>query len=157
MSQSAGVLMFRINKGMIEFFLVHPGGPFWKNKDWGSWSIPKGEFGKEEEPLAAAIREFAEETGLQLQGDFISLSPVKQRSGKWIYAYGLQGDLDPVALRSNTFSLEWPPRSGKYIDVPEVDRGEWFDYQTAKEKLIPGQVAILDELYTLTKQLTERD
>jgi predicted NUDIX family NTP pyrophosphohydrolase len=157
MSQSAGVLMFRVKQSVIEFFLVHPGGPFWKNKDRGAWSIPKGEFGHDEEPLAAAIREFGEETGMQLQGNFITLSPVKQRSGKWIHAYGLEGDLDPSALRSNTFSLEWPPRSGKYLDVPEVDRGEWFDYETAKEKLIPGQVAILDELYTLTKQLTERD
>lgn len=133
--------------------LVHPGGPFWKNKDIGAWSIPKGEFKDDEDPLVAARREFQEETGLEITGNFIELTPVKQKSGKWIYAWGLYHDLDVSAIKSNTFPLQWPPKSGKFINVPEIDQAEWFDLDTAKKKLIPGQVALLDELYTLTKQL----
>jgi predicted NUDIX family NTP pyrophosphohydrolase len=155
MRRSAGLLLFRVAKDGPLFFLVHPGGPFWKNKDEGAWSIPKGEFDDNEEPLAAAIREFEEETGFAVTGNFLELKPVKQKSGKWIYAYGLRAEINEKELRSNMFLLEWPPRSGKKIEVPEVDRGEWFDYVTAKKKLIPGQVAILDELYTITKQLTD--
>ena len=153
MKKSAGLLLFRIRDDKPEFFLVHPGGPFWKNKDDGAWSVPKGEFSDNEEPQVAAKREFQEETGVQVSGKFIELVPVKQRSGKMIYCWGLQYDLDPSIIKSNLFQLEWPPKSGRYLDVPEVDRADWFNYETAKKKLIPGQVALLDELYTLTKQL----
>lgn len=151
MQKSAGILMFRKQGNEVEFFIVHPGGPFWKNKDEGAWSIPKGEFAEGEEPLIAARREFREETGFDVDGDFHALSPVKQKSGKWIFAWGVEGNLDQSRIHSNTFPLQWPPKSGKYIDVPEVDRGGWFNYEVAKKKLIPGQVALLDELYTLTK------
>ena len=150
MRKSAGLLLFRKRDGITEFFLVHPGGPFWKNKDDGAWSIPKGELGEGEEGLVAAKREFKEETGYYVDGDFIELKPSKQKSGKVIYCWALHADIDASKIESNTFPLEWPPRSGKYIDVPEVDKAAWFDYDTAKKKLIPGQVALLDELYTLT-------
>lgn len=155
MRKSAGLLVYRRIRNEVEFFLVHPGGPFWKNKDTGAWSIPKGEFLDEEDGLVAAKREFEEETGKSIEGKFYQLTPVKQKSGKWIFAWAVEGDVDETTLVSNSFPLEWPPRSGKYINVPEVDRGGWFDYDTAKNKLIQGQVAILDELYTLTKQLTK--
>ncbi len=151
--RSAGILLYRIQNKTPEFFLVHPGGPFWKNKDEGAWSIPKGEFEESEDPLTAAQREFEEETGTRVHGKFIELKPVRQKSGKWVHAWALQGDIDPSALRSITFPLEWPPKSKQFIQVPEVDKGGWFDYETATKKLIPGQKAILDELYTLTKQL----
>jgi len=146
MLKSAGILLFRRKSRTTEFFLVHPGGPFWKNKDAGAWSIPKGEFEEGENPLKAAQREFEEETGIAVDGHFIELKPVKQKSGKMVYAWACEGDVDHTIIQSNTFSLEWPPRSGKYIKVPEVDRGEWFTYEKAKEKIIPGQVPILDEL-----------
>lgn len=155
MRKSAGLLVYRRIRNEVEFFLVHPGGPFWKNKDAGAWSIPKGEFLDEEDGLVAAKREFEEETGKSIEGKFYPLTPVKQKSGKWIFAWAVEGDVDETTLVSNSFPLEWPPSSGKYINVPEVDRGGWFDYDTAKNKLIQGQVAILDELYTLTKQLTK--
>lgn len=153
MKKSAGLLLFRIKEDGPEFFLVHPGGPFWKNKDEGAWSVPKGEFDDSEDPLTAAQREFQEETGVVVSGKFTALVPVRQRSGKMIYCWGVNFHIDPSKIRSNLFQLEWPPKSGKYIDVPEVDRAGWFNYETAKKKLIPGQVALLDELYTLTKQL----
>jgi len=151
MRKSAGLLLFRKKGAAIEFFLVHPGGPFWKNKDEGSWSVPKGEYTEGEEPLAAARREFEEETGYSVDGEFIALTPAKQKSGKTIFCWGLEHDLDASKITSNTFPLEWPPKSGKFIDTPEVDRAGWFDYETAKKKLIPGQVPLLDELYTLTR------
>jgi predicted NUDIX family NTP pyrophosphohydrolase len=146
MLKSAGILMYRNSPAGPEYFLVHPGGPFWKNKDTGAWSIPKGEFVDGEDPLKAAQREFEEETGKPVSGTFIELKPVKQKSGKMIYTWAVEGDLDHLVIQSNTFPLEWPPRSGKYIDVPEVDKAGWFSYEEAREKLIPGQGPILDEL-----------
>ena len=145
---SAGLLMFRVRNGELEVFLVHPGGPFWAKKDAGAWSIPKGEFSAAEEPLAAAQREFAEETGCRARGPFIPLTPITQRSGKVVHAWAVQGDCDPAQLHSNSFSLEWPPRSGKHQQFPEVDRAEWFSVRGALEKIIPAQRGFVTELAT---------
>lgn len=139
--------MYRNSPAGPEYFLVHPGGPFWKNKDAGAWSIPKGEFADGDDPLKAAQREFEEETGLSVDGKFIELKPVKQKSGKTVHTWAVEGNIDHLIIRSNTFPLEWPPKSGKFIEVPEVDKGGWFSYSVAKEKLIPGQVPILEELH----------
>jgi predicted NUDIX family NTP pyrophosphohydrolase len=146
---SAGLLMYRLRDGVLEVFLAHPGGPFWANQDLGAWSIPKGEYPPEEEALAAARREFAEETGCAIQGEFLPLTPLRQPSGKLIAAWAFQGDCDPAALQSNTFTLEWPPRSGRQQDFPEVDRAAWFTLAEAKEKIIKGQVGFLEELEKL--------
>ena len=146
MKKSAGILVYRRKQDGIEFLLVHPGGPFWKNKETGAWSIPKGEFTDEEEPLAAAIREMQEETGITVSGDFIELTPRKQKSGKLVYAWSIEKDMDATSIKSNEFDLEWPPRSGKMIRIPEVDRAAWFDEAMAKEKINPGQAAFIDEL-----------
>jgi len=144
--QSAGILLFRIKNKKPEVFLCHPGGPFYKNKDIGSWTIPKGEFDNEEEPLAAAKREFKEETGHEIKGDFLSLKPVKYKNGKIVYAWAVEGEIDAGSLQSNLFSLEWPPKSGKFIDVPEVDKGEWFTIEMAKQKILTTLHPFLDEL-----------
>ena len=128
---------------MLEVFLVHPGGPYWARKDDGVWSIPKGEYQQDEEPLRAAQREFLEETGVALPGPFLVLPPVTQPSGKIISAWASEGDLDPDQLRSNSFSLEWPPKSGQMQDFPEVDRGAWFSLEHALVKLSPGQRPLL--------------
>lgn len=145
--KSAGILLFRAKNGQLEFFLVHPGGPFWKNKDVGAWSIPKGEFSDDENGLDAARREFKEETGNEAWGSFIPLSPVKLKSGKSVFAWAVEGDLDAAAFRCETFlDVEWPPRSGKSISIPEVDKGEWFSTADAKEKINPAQVPLIDEL-----------
>lgn len=136
---SAGLLLYRYRAGALEVFLVHPGGPFWAQKDDGAWSIPKGEFEPGEDSLAAARREFTEETGFTAVGDFIPLTALKQRSGKIVHAWAVQGDCDPSLLRSNTFALK-----GK--TYPEVDRGGWFGVQEAKRKILPGQAGFLDEL-----------
>ena len=144
--QSAGVLLFRRVGGEIEVLLAHPGGPFWKNKDDGAWSIPKGEYGDDEEPLEAAKREFAEETGLSVSGDFIPLGEVRQPSGKVVTAWALEGDFNPANLRSNTFSMPWPPGSGKSQEFPEIDRAEWFTLEIAHRKILKGQAAVLDRL-----------
>jgi len=149
MRKSAGILLYRIAQNGPEYFLVHPGGPFWKNKDAGAWSIPKGEFEEAEDPLKAAQREFEEETGIKVNGKFTELKPAKQKSGKIVHTWACEGDIDHTIIRSNTFPIEWPPRSGRYIDIPEVDKGGWFDYNEAKTKLIPGQVTILDELHLM--------
>ena len=146
--KSAGILVYRI-KGQPEIFLVHPGGPLHAKKDLGSWSIPKGEFGDDEEPLAAARREFQEETGAAIEGDFKPLTPIKQKSGKIVYAWAVEGDFDEKALVSNLFTMEWPVKSGQYKSFPEVDRGEWFSTGLAKQKLIPAQAALVDELLSL--------
>jgi len=130
----------------VEVFLVHPGGPFWSRKDDGAWSIPKGEYGDGEDPLATAKREFQEETGFQVTGSCFPLSPLKQPSGKIVSAWIVEGNLDASNLQSNTFSLEWPPRSGQLQVFPEVDRGAWFDLLTARKKLLPGQRGFLDQL-----------
>src|SRR5262245_23046887 len=146
---SAGILLYRQRGGEIEVFLVHPGGPFWAKKDDGAWSIPKGEYSEDEDPLAVAKREFYEETGSQVSGDNLTLPPVKQPSGKVITAWAVEGELDPASLRSNIFSMEWPPKSGKQLEFPEVDRGMWCDLATARIKLLPGQRAFLDQLLKL--------
>ena len=144
--QSAGLLLFRKNKGDLEVFLVHPGGPFWKNKDEGAWSIPKGELNEDEETLPAAIREFFEETGLLVSGHFIPLNPVQLKSGKKVFAWALEKDIDADNIFSNNFEMEWPPRSGKMQSFPEVDRGEWFTVAQAKKKINGGQLDFLKKL-----------
>jgi predicted NUDIX family NTP pyrophosphohydrolase len=131
----------------VEVLLVHPGGPAWSGRDIGAWSIPKGEYGADEDPLAAARREFAEELGSAApDGAAADLGEVRQRSGKRVRAWAIEGDLDPAAISSNTFLFEWPPRSGKRIEIPEVDRAEWFSIEQAREKINPGQVPLLDRL-----------
>lgn len=144
--ESAGILLYRRHRGVTEVFLVHPGGPFWKKKDAGAWSIPKGEANSGEERLAAAIREFAEETGTRLAGDFRALPTIKQAGGKWVHAFAIEGDLDPATLVSNEFDMEWPPRSGKRARFPEVDRGAWFTLAEARDHINKGQAALLDAL-----------
>jgi len=145
--RSAGILLYRLNGGEPEVLLVHPGGPFWAKKDEGAWSIPKGEYEDGEDPEACARREFAEETGAELApGELADLGSVKQKSGKQVTAWAVEGDLDPVTVTSNTFEMEWPPRSGTRQSFPEVDRAEWFDLDTAREKLNPAQTAFLDRL-----------
>jgi predicted NUDIX family NTP pyrophosphohydrolase len=151
--QSAGILAYRLRTDGLEVFLVHPGGPFWSNKDAGAWSIPKGEFEDNEDPLAAAQREFAEETGFHLAGEFRKLTSRKQRSGKVIHAWALKAEVDAAELRSNKFTIEWPPRSGITAVFPEVDRGEWFGIATAMQKINDGQRGFLEELqHLLTDQ-----
>ena len=144
--KSAGVLVYRVRNGDLEIFLVHPGGPFWAKKDDGAWSIPKGEIAEDEDPLKAAKREFFEETGFQIDGSFIALTPVKQAGGKWVYAWAVEGDCDAESIKSNTFSMEWPPRSGKRKEFPEVDRAAWFTIEQAKQKILKGQLSLLEEL-----------
>lgn len=141
--RSAGIVLYRKRLGILEIFLVHPGGPYWASKDNGAWSIPKGEYQQGEEALQAAQREFLEETGVALNGPFLALTPVRQPSGKIISAWATQGDLDPTQLRSNTFSLEWPPKSGVMQSFPEADRGAWFSLADARTKLSPGQRPLL--------------
>lgn len=143
---SAGLLMYRIRNQQIEVLLVHPGGPFWAKKDTGAWSIPKGELSPGEDPLAAARREFREELGLEPQGQFVPLCAVTQKAGKTVQAWAVEGDCDPTTLRSNTFRLEWPPRSGKLREFPEVDRAAFFGLREAKEKINSGQAELLEEL-----------
>ena len=143
---SAGILLYRIKNKTPEIFLCHPGGPFYKKKDDGVWSIPKGEFDDGEEPLAAAKREFQEETGQRIEGHFVSLKSIKYKDGrKIVYAWAVEGEIDPKTLQSNLFPLEWPPKSGKYIDVPEVDKGEWFTIEAAREKILPVLAPLLDD------------
>jgi predicted NUDIX family NTP pyrophosphohydrolase len=143
--QSAGILLYRIKNKKPEIFLCHPGGPFYKNKDTAAWSIPKGEFDNEEEPLVAAKREFKEETGQEVEGNFIPLKPVKYKNGKIVHAWAVEGEIDASSIQSNLFPLEWPPKSGKYIEVPEVDRGEWFTIEMAKQKILPSLYPIIEE------------
>ena len=144
--KSAGILMFRRRKSGAEFFLVHPGGPFWQRKDMGCWSIPKGEYSEEEDALQAAKREFQEETGIRPEGEFISLGEIKQPSGKVITTWALEGDCSAEEIRSNTFSLEWPPKSGKTQEFPEVDRAAWFSFGDARRRISRGQAGFLERL-----------
>ena len=144
MKKSAGILVYR-QRSSPEFFLVHPGGPFWKNKNEGAWTIPKGEF-TDEDPLVAARREFEEETGQVIDGNFTALNPVKQKGGKMVFAYAVAGDVDENNIRSNSFQMEWPPRSGKWIEVPEVDRAGWFTIDEARKLINPAQSVLLDDL-----------
>jgi predicted NUDIX family NTP pyrophosphohydrolase len=142
---SAGLLLYR-RRSELEVFLVHPGGPFWAGKDAHAWSIPKGEFSADEDPLQAAKREFAEETGMTPEGTSIALPPVKQPGGKIVHAFAIEGDCDPTAIVSNSFTLEWPPRSGRMQEFPEVDRAAWFALALARQKIHKGQVSLLDAL-----------
>lgn len=147
--QSAGILVYRHKYDQLQVLLVHPGGPFWKNKDAGAWSIPKGEFLDDEDALVAAKREFLEETGQAINGNFIKLKPIKLKSGKMVHAWGVQGNVDEANIVSNTFPLEWPPKSGNMIEIAEVDRADWFDVVTAKVKINPAQAAFINELAAL--------
>jgi predicted NUDIX family NTP pyrophosphohydrolase len=146
---SAGILLYRHRAGGLEVFAVHPGGPYWAHRDDGVWSIPKGEYQQGEEALDAAKREFQEETSFAAQGRFIALTALKQPSGKIVSAWAVEGDLDPEKLRSNTFRMEWPPKSGQQQEFPEVDRGAWFTLGDAHRKLLPGQLPFLAELVRL--------
>ena len=144
--RSSGILLFR-RSPVLEVLLVHPGGPFWAKKDLGAWSIPKGEHDDAEEAVAAALREFEEETGTKPdEGDLTDLGTVRQKSGKVVQAYALEGDLDADAIRSNTFSLEWPPRSGVIREFPEVDHAQWFALTEARRRINPAQVVFLERV-----------
>ena len=150
---SAGLLMFRHRPAGLQVLLVHPGGPLWKKRDEGVWTIPKGEVDPGEELLVAAQREFEEETGSSLgrvaSGKFIPLSPITQKSGKIVHAWAVEGDMETASIKSNLFSMEWPPKSGKFERFPEIDRGEFFDLRMAREKIKPAQAPLLDELSRL--------
>ena len=147
--KSAGILLFRRTPTGLEVLLVHPGGPFWAKKDAGAWSIPKGEFLDGEDARSAARREFTEETGVVLDGILTPLAPVKQPGGKVVCAFAVEGDCDATAIASNHFTMEWPPKSGRHAEFPEVDRAEWFAVDRAREKLSKGQVILLDHLHDL--------
>lgn len=148
-AKSAGTLAYRTRGNRLEVLLVHPGGPFWANKDDGAWSIPKGEFGQAEDPEAVARREFAEELGIALTVPLRPLGNIHQRGGKLVEAFAAEFDLDVTAITSNTFEIEWPPRSGKRRSFPEVDRAAWFDLATAREKINPAQREFLSRLEAL--------
>jgi predicted NUDIX family NTP pyrophosphohydrolase len=150
--RSAGLLMYRLRNGVLEVFLVHPGGPFWAKKDLGAWSIPKGEYPDGDEPLAAAKREFEEETGIKPEADFTALRTIKQPGGKTVLAWVFEGDGDASSITSNKFSMEWPPHSGNHQEFPEVDRAAWFNIETAREKILKGQLPLLEELERLISQ-----
>src|SRR5882724_6223270 len=146
---SAGLLMYRVRGGELEFLLAHPGGPFWKDRDAGAWTIPKGELQPGEEPLVAAMREFQEEIGLKPEGEFIELKPITQKGGKVVHAWAFEGECDTTRIQSNTFQMEWPPRSGKFQTCPEVDRASFYGMAEAKQKINPAQVGFLEELQQL--------
>lgn len=147
--QSAGIIPYKFIKKELFFFIAHPGGPFYRKKDDGSWSIVKGEIEEGEEPLKAAIREFEEETGIEIKGKFQALTPVKQKSGKLVYAWATEQEISAEKVKSNTFQLEWPPKSGTMAEFPELDKFEWFDAKTAIQKLIPSQTPMIYELLEL--------
>jgi predicted NUDIX family NTP pyrophosphohydrolase len=153
---SAGLLMFRRSRIAVEVFLVHPGGPFWHKKDLGAWSIPKGECTTGEDTLAAAKREFEEETGIKPVGEFLPLDDLKQPSGKVITAWAFEGNCAPAEIRSNVFSIEWPPKSGRMQEFPEVDRAAWFSIEDARTHILKGQVGFLDRL-TERLQISDRE
>jgi predicted NUDIX family NTP pyrophosphohydrolase len=142
---SAGLLMYRVRDGELEFLLAHPGGPLWKNRDAGVWTIPKGEVGLNEDLLAAARREFEEETGVKVNGKFVELSPIRQKSGKLVHAWAIEGECDADRIVSNVFQLEWPPHSGHFQSCPEIDRAAFFRLSEAKEKINPAQIPLLEE------------
>jgi predicted NUDIX family NTP pyrophosphohydrolase len=143
---SAGLLLYRRRGESIEVFLVHPGGPFWARKDMGAWSIPKGEYAEGEEPLDAARREFTEETGFAATANAVALGEVKQAGGKIVVAWAAEGDCDPDRLVSNVCSIEWPPRSGRMKEIPEIDRGAWFTFDAARERILKSQQPFLELL-----------
>jgi predicted NUDIX family NTP pyrophosphohydrolase len=145
-STSAGLLPFRRTSGQLEVFLVHPGGPFWKNRDAGAWSIPKGEIAAGEEPLAAACREFHEETGFDPSGPYIPLGSIQQKAGKLIHAWAFEGDADANSIVSNTTRIELPRNSGRFLEIPEIDRAAWFSPSVGREKINPAQIELIDRL-----------
>lgn len=145
-ARSAGLLLFRRRPGGVQVLLAHPGGPFWARRDAGAWTIPKGEIGEAEDPLDAARREFEEETGVRPEGPYLPLGEIRQKAGKTVAAWAWEGDMDASRARSRTILIEWPPRSGRRMEVPEADRCEWFDLPVARSKLNPAQVALLDRL-----------
>lgn len=149
MRTSAGIVLYRQRAGVLEVLLVHPGGPFWKNRDDGAWSIPKGEIDAGEDPLAAAKRELAEETGVVVEGALLPLTPVRQRAGKLVHAWAAAGDCDAHAVTSIVFEMEWPPKSGVMREFPEVDRAAWYSLDAARVKILPAQQPLLDELERL--------
>ena len=151
--RSAGLLMYRLSEGEVEVFLVHPGGPFFAKKDAGSWGIPKGEYNEDEEPLVAARREFTEETGFVADGEFVELGSVRQKSGKVVMAWAMEGDCDPADLVSNTCTIEWPPRSGRSMEIPEIDQGRWFGIANARAWIRKEQEPLLDSLDALVAGL----
>jgi predicted NUDIX family NTP pyrophosphohydrolase len=148
--RSAGLLMYRWRQDQVEVFLVHPGGPYWAQRDRGVWTIPKGEYDDDEEPFAAAKREFFEETGFTADGEFFSLGEVRQKSGKMVTAWAFHGDCDATQLQSNTCEIEWPPKSGKRLQIPEIDRGRWFTMEDARQYIRPELGELLLRLISLT-------
>ncbi|HEY1115283.1 MAG TPA: NUDIX domain-containing protein [Chitinophagaceae bacterium] len=157
MRTSAGILLYRLRNNYLEVFLVHPGGPYWKGKEEGAWSIPKGEFGEGEDGLDTARREFGEETGQEIKGYFIDLGVVQQKGGKQVYAWAVEGDIDAEKIRSNSFRQEWPYKSGKWITVPEVDKGGWFSVEETRHKINPAQFEFIDRLVALLKQSDQKE
>jgi predicted NUDIX family NTP pyrophosphohydrolase len=150
--RSAGLLMYRRREDVLEVLLVHPGGPFWAKKDLGAWSIPKGEYEPDEDPLQAAKREFEEESGVVPSGNFVALGEVRQGGGKIVTAWAVEGDYDSSSLKSNTFSIEWPPSSGRMAEFPEVDRWEWFSLEEAGKRILAGQKEFLERLAKLSNE-----
>ena len=150
--QSAGLLLYRIVDGEIEVLLGHPGGPFWMRKDEGAWTIPKGLVASGEAPLAAARREFAEETGHDPEGEAVSLGSARQPGGKIVHVWAIEGDFDPADVKSNTFEMEWPPRSGRRQSFPEIDRAAWFRVAEARKKILKGQALFIDRLLQALRQ-----
>jgi predicted NUDIX family NTP pyrophosphohydrolase len=153
---SAGLLMYRVRDSTLEVFLVHPGGPYWAHRDLGAWTIPKGECRPGEDLLTAARREFEEETGVAPTGEFVTLGTAKQPGEKRVHAWAFEGDCDPAALLSNTFRMEWPPRSGRQREFPEIDRGGWFSLDEARKRIQTGQACLLDELARVVSAPTTR-
>lgn len=155
--KSAGLIMYRFRKNILEVLIAHMGGPFWAKKDEGSWSILKGEFNDDENPFDAAKREFEEETNIKPEGNFIELKPIKISSGKRIFAWAFEGNCDPSNIKSNTFKMEWPPKSGKMAEFPEIDKAEWFSTKVAKLKILKGQLGFLNELISILNYDTENE
>ena len=151
MRKSAGIVLYRLQNNYLEVFLVHPGGPYWKDREEGAWSIPKGGFSEVEDPLTTARREFREETGTEISGEFMDLGKVQQKGGKLVYAWAVEGDIDAEHITSNTFRQEWPYKSGKWITVPEVDKGGWFSVEEVRQKINPAQFEFIDRLVELLK------
>jgi len=154
--KSAGLLLYRERRGSMEVFLVHPGGPFWAKKDDGAWSIPKGEFDADEDPLDAARREFQEETGFVVVGQYLPLTLVRQRGGKTVYAWAVRGDADATMAKSNTFSIEWPHGSGTMREFPEIDRADWFEVGVARRKILKSQLPFLEQIEKLSARVVVR-
>lgn len=155
--KSAGIVVYRRGRNGLEFLLVHPGGPYWERREHGAWSVPKGEYEAGEDAFGVACRELEEETGMRPAGDFIPLSPVRQRGGKVVTAWAVEGDFDPRRLRSNTFTMEWPPGSGRLREFPEVDRAGWFTLEEAERKVNPAHMPLLEELSDRLSQVRSED